>query len=524
MPRTPKSSTSLSGPVPGRNRRLPWRWIAGAFLLGAAVTGGVVLKSDCVAGGLQLKPEPPPVKLSTDNAALGLQKAFIDVAAVTGPAVVNISAEWTERIQGVQGFGSMEDFLNQWFYGPGAPPRQPRRAPEYQRKQKSLGSGFLITSDGYVLTNAHVLGKAQKVTITLQDGRDFKAIVVGRDEKTDIGLVKIDAVDLPHAVLGDSDALQVGQWSVAIGNPFALDHTVTTGVISAIGRSVALNEQSPYQSYIQTDASINPGNSGGPLCNIQGEVVGINTAIFSQSGGSVGIGFAIPINVAKKVANDLANKGRVVRAGLGATVQTLDYNMAKSFGLKSVEGALLSNIAPGSAAAKGGLKAGDVVLEFEGSPILSGSDLVAKLYTKAAGDKVQLTVLRDKRKFKFDVVLQALNEERAEAAEDAGEKTRPARRADQLGLSVQDPSAEIRAQLPQDAPRGPVVMSVEQGSPAAQAGLTLGDIVLEVDGRPVNTAADLTKAFKSHNMKEGVRLFVWRDGSTFYTYLQAEDE
>ncbi len=501
----------------------PWRWFAGAFLLGSLITGLVLFKGDSCASGLQLKPEPPPVKLSEDNAALGLEQAFIQVAAVVGPAVVNISSEWTEKVQGLNNLGSMDDFLNFWFYGPGGPMQ--RRAPEIQQKQKSLGSGFLITSDGYILTNAHVIGKAEKVTVTMQDGRDFRARVVGKDEKTDIGIVKIESSDLPHVALGDSDKIQVGQWSIAIGNPFALDHTVTTGVISAKGRTVSLNESSPYQSYIQTDASINPGNSGGPLCNIRGEVIGINTAIFSQTGGSVGIGFAIPINVAKKVAHDLANEGRVVRAGLGATVQSLDYKMAKSFGLNSSEGALLSAINPGSAAQKGGLKAGDVVLEMDGVAVVSASELVARMYTKVPGEKVSLLVLRSGRKYKLEIVLQALDEVAlAKPEKDKAQIPSAVQpREDRLGLAAQNPTAEVMAQLPAGAPKGPVVMNVERGSPAADAGLKLGDIILQVDDHPVQNVAELEKAWKAHNLRQGVRLFVWREGTTLYLYLQTEE-
>jgi serine protease Do len=499
-----------------------WRWVVGAALSALIVTGIVLLKTDGLATGLQLKPEPPPVKVASDNAALGLQQAFIHVAAAVGPSVVNISAEWTEKVPGMEQYGSMDDFFNYWFFGPGGPPGgMRRRAPDQFRKERSLGSGFIITQDGYVLTNAHVLGKATKVTVTLQDGRDFKGTVVGRDEKTDIGLVKIDAAKLPYAVLGDSDAIEVGQWSIAIGNPFALDHTVTTGVISAKGRTVALNERSPYQSYIQTDASINPGNSGGPLCNIAGEVVGINTAIYSQTGGSVGIGFAIPVNVAKKVAHDLANKGRVVRAGLGATVQSLDYKMAKSFGLDSTEGALIASVNPGSAAEKGGLKAGDIVLEMDGAPVRSAAEMIAKLYTKSSGDTVKLTVLRESKRYKFEVALQALDEAPAAKREEPQEPARVARAADDLGLSVQDQTPEIRAQMPPGAPRGPVVMNVQRGSPAAAAGLSMGDVILKVGERPVANVAELSRALKANNLREGVRLFVWSDGTTGFSFLQA---
>ena len=242
---------------------------------------------------LTLDQGEPPVQLPPKSAALGLQDAFIEVAAKVSPAVVNIGAEWTED---VQGYGNMNEFFNFWFNGPqGFPGFPQQRSPVIKRKQRALGSGFLITSDGFVLTNAHVVGKAEKVTVTLQDGTTYPAKIIGKYDKVDIAVIKIadDKKVFPHVVFGDSNDIKVGQWAVAIGNPFGLDHTVTTGVISAKGRSVEIGEGgSGVQDYIQTDASINPGNSGGPLCNIEGEVVGVNSAIYSQSGGSVGIGFA----------------------------------------------------------------------------------------------------------------------------------------------------------------------------------------------------------------------------------------
>ncbi|HXL73914.1 MAG TPA: trypsin-like peptidase domain-containing protein, partial [bacterium] len=246
----------------------------------------------------------PPVQLSANSAAIGLQDAFIDVAAKVSPAVVNIGSEWTED---VQAYGGMNDLFN-FFYGQHGMGQQ--QSPVFKRKQQALGSGFLVTSDGYILTNAHVVGKAEKITVTMQDGTTYPAKIIGKYDKVDIAVIKIVDTNkvFPHVVFGNSDNIKVGQWAVAIGNPFGLDHTVTTGVISAKGRSVEIGEgDAGIQNYIQTDASINPGNSGGPLCNIEGEVIGVNSAIYSQSGGSVGIGFAVPSNIARKTAEDLVN-------------------------------------------------------------------------------------------------------------------------------------------------------------------------------------------------------------------------
>jgi len=477
------------------------------------------------AAELHLSKEPPPVTLPPNSAALALQKAFIDVAATVSPAVVNISSEWTENIRGLDNFGGMDDFFNFWFYGPHGQ-RTPQRM--FKQKQHSLGSGFIITADGYILTNAHVIGKAEKVTVTMEDGTTYPGKIVGKDEKVDIGIVKIDGKAFPHLVLGDSDALQVGEWAIAVGNPFALDHTVTTGVISAKGRSVEISQDQGYQSYIQTDASINPGNSGGPLCNIQGEVVGINSAIYSQSGGSVGIGFAIPVNIARKAAEDLVNNGKIIRAGLGAVVQSLDSKMAKSFGLASPEGALISNINPGSAAEKAGLKPGDIILSVDGVKVHDSADLVAKLYTFQPGQTVQMTFLRSGKQATLPVTLQKLDEaflNKGQAGQDNGANAPNGQgENDNLGLTYQDQTPEIKSQLPPNAPKGPVVTQVDQQSPAAQAGLQPGDILLRVGDTPIVSANQLSVVLKKSDLKSGVRLFVWRNGMTLYSFLQTGDE
>jgi serine protease Do len=469
----------------------------------------------------------PPVQLPANSAALGLQNAFIDVAAKVSPAVVNIGAEWTED---VQGYGNMNEFFNFWFNGQRG--MQPQQAPTYKRKQRALGSGFLITADGYILTNAHVVGKAEKITVTMQDGTTYPAKVVGKYEKVDIAVIKIlDGKRVfPHVVFGNSDDIKVGQWAIAIGNPFALDHTVTTGVISAKGRSVQIGEGGAgVQNYIQTDASINPGNSGGPLCNIEGEVIGVNSAIYSQSGGSVGIGFAVPSNIARKTAEDLVNNnGKIVRAGLGAVVQSLSPAMAKSFGLTSNQGALLSDINPGSAAEKAGLKAGDIVLAMNGTAVTDSGDLVSRLYTYHPGDVITMTIQRNGVQSDVPVTLQQLDEAALEKkASETGDnsKGRPGEgQSDSLGFVYQDQTPDIRGQLPQGAPKGPVITEIAQQGPAAVAGLQQGDIILKLGNSPVVSANQLTALLKKSDLQNGVRLFVWRNGETLYTILQSGDE
>ncbi len=479
---------------------------------------------------LTLDQGEPPVQLPPKSAALGLQDAFIEVAAKVSPAVVNIGAEWTED---VQGYGNMNEFFNFWFNGPqGFPGFPQQRSPVIKRKQRALGSGFLITSDGFVLTNAHVVGKAEKVTVTLQDGTTYPAKIIGKYDKVDIAVIKIadDKKVFPHVVFGDSNDIKVGQWAVAIGNPFGLDHTVTTGVISAKGRSVEIGEGgSGVQDYIQTDASINPGNSGGPLCNIEGEVVGVNSAIYSQSGGSVGIGFAVPSNIARKTAEDLVNNnGKIVRAGLGAVVQSLSPAMAKSFGLSSNQGALLSDINPGSAAEKAGLKPGDVVLALNGAPIKDSGDLVSRLYINHPGDVITLTIQRNGVQSDVPVTLQQLDESALEKKAGNGSGgpngLSGQGQSESLGLAYQDQTEDIRSQLPPGSPRGPVITQINPQGPAAAAGLQQGDIILKLGNSEIVSANQLTVLLKKSDLRSGVRLFVWRDGQTLYTILQSGDE
>ncbi|HJT25602.1 MAG TPA: Do family serine endopeptidase [bacterium] len=479
------------------------------------------------AASLKLPTEKAAPVGAANSAALALQNAFIDVASKVSPAVVNIGAEWTEDVRGFNDFGNPNDFFNFFFYGPHGMPNQRL----FKQKQRSLGSGFIITPDGYILTNAHVVGKADKVTVTFEDGTTYPAKIVGKDEKVDIAVVKIsDGKKIfPYAVLGDSDTIKVGQWAIAIGNPFALDHTVTTGVISAKGRSVEVSNDQGVQNYIQTDASINPGNSGGPLCDIEGRVIGINSAIYSQSGGSVGIGFAIPANIARKAAEDLVNSGKIIRAGLGCIVQGLTPQMAKSFGLSSTEGALLSQINPGGAAEKSGLKAGDIVLAVNGEKIASSGDLVAKLYTHSPGETVQLTILRNGQQSDVPVTLQELKEASIKpenpSDQDNNDSGQPgAAQNENLGLAFQDQTPDIQSQLPAGAPKGPVVTNVIQQSPAAAAGIQPGDVILKVGDTAIVSAKQLAVVLKKSNLKNGVRLYLWRDGTNLFAFLQSGDE
>jgi serine protease Do len=364
--------------TPLRLRR--WAWPAAALLLLAVValvpqfgfptTASTPLWSD---RALQVAPAPAP--------------NWVELAKQLKPAVVNIS---TKRVEG----GTPE--VGREPKGPDDPfPQFFGRFPDQRRTVRSLGSGFVINQGGYVLTNNHVVDKATEIHVKLADGRDLTAKVVGRDPKTDLALLRIDAAGLPVIPLGDSSKLEVGAPVMTIGNPFGLEQTVTTGIVSATGRVIG---EGPYDDFIQTDASINPGNSGGPLINVEGQAVGINTAIFSQSGGSVGIGFAIPVNLAKPVVTQLAQSGHVERGWLGVAIQPLTPELAKSFGLPNTRGALVASVVAGSPAQKAGMKQGDVITEYNGRTVGRSEDLPRAVAETPIGRDVTVIVLRDRER------------------------------------------------------------------------------------------------------------------------------
>ena len=337
---------------------------------------------------------------------------FVSLAKRLRPVVVNVSttqvSEGRDQPQFGDPFGQNDPSNEFWrrFFGA---PSQPG-----PYRQKSLGSGFIIDRDGSILTNNHVVENAQKIVVKLADGQEYEAKVVGRDPKTDIAVIKINAKgNLPVASLGDSDRLEVGEWVMAIGNPFGLDNTVTSGIVSAKGRHIG---QGPYDNFIQTDASINPGNSGGPLINLSGEVVGINTAIFSRTGGNIGIGFAIPTNLVKELLPQLKGKGKVTRGYLGVAIQKVTPEIAESLGMDSARGALVSNVSKDGPAEKAGVKVGDVILEFDGREVTGSTDLPILVARTAVNKKVRLKVLRDKKEATLTAAVGELKEEKVAAS------------------------------------------------------------------------------------------------------------
>jgi serine protease Do len=434
-------------------------------------------------------PAPPP-------------SPWVQLARELKPAVVNVSTKRVEEgRRRLEGLGDEQGPFNQFFrqfFGD-----QPRRT------VRSLGSGFIVNADGYVVTNNHVVDGATEIKVTLADGRELAAKVLGRDPKTDLALLKIDATGLPLIALGDSTQLQVGEPVMAIGNPFGLEQTVTTGIVSATGRVIG---EGPYDDFIQTDASINPGNSGGPLINSKGQAVGINTALVSQSGGSVGIGFAIPINLAKPVLTQLATAGRVERGYLGVAVQRITPDLAKSFKLEGPQGALVASVAAGSPAMNAGVKRGDVIVEYDGHRIARSDALPRVVGETPVGKDVALVVVRDGKPVTLSVKVARLAEtpERVVAESDT---TAP------LGLTVQTLTPALARQFGLHESVGVLVRGVEGASPAADAGVQPGDVIAEIDRQPVKSVDDLERAIDKRRPGSSTLLLVHRNGGDLYIAL-----
>ena len=378
-------------------------------------------------------------------------------------------------------------------------------------KARSLGSGFIIDPKGYVVTNNHVVDGADKIKIILVGGKEYPATVKGRDPQTDLVLIQIvnPPADLPFLKMGDSDAIQVGDWVLAVGNPFGLGHTVTQGIISAKGRVIGAG---PYDDFLQTDASINPGNSGGPLLNLEGEVIGINTAILASG---QGIGFAIPSNIAKSVIPQLESKGKVVRGMIGVQVQNVTPELAKSFGMSEPKGALVAQVNPDTPAQKAGIRRGDIIIEFNGHPIHEMNELPRMVAETAPGAKATLKILRDGKDKTLSLTIAELPEGREAQVKGKGRAEKAP-----LGLKVQNLNPTLTQQFRLRDNKGVVVVQVESGSPAAEAGLRSGDMILEVDGTEVSTLKGYRKAIAKLRKEAVVRFLIKRMGRTLYLTVE----
>jgi len=427
---------------------------------------------------------------------------FSDLAEKVRPGVVNIQVVKTVKNAG---FGFPNAFRTPFgeFFGPFSE-ENPHRSPE----QQGVGSGFVISSDGYILTNNHVIDDATQIKIKLSDGKEYDAKVVGRDPKTDLALLKAEGASNLHPLqLGDSDSLKVGNWVVAIGSPFGLEQTVTAGIVSAKGRVIG---SGPYDNFIQTDASINPGNSGGPLLNTEGQVVGINTAIFSQSGGNVGIGFAIPVNMAKEIVPQLEEKGHVTRGWLGVGIQKITPELAKSFGLKDEKGALVSQVVKGGPADKAGIETGDVIVEFDGKKVSDMNDLPRVVASTPVGKTVAVKVLRGGNWVDREVKIAEM-EQKEEVANVSTRKP--------LGMTVQNITPEIAKGLGLKTEAGVVVASVVPGSPAAKADIRSGDVIQQVNKKPVKDIEDFKQKIENAKDQETILLLIQRGDSSLFAAL-----
>src|SRR6266849_6766735 len=437
------------------------------------------------------------------------QPNWVELTRALKPAVVNISTRRVEeRVQFQNPFGNQSPFgdneqLQQFFkrFGEQQPPR---------RTVRSMGSGFIINPAGYIVTNNHVVEGATDIRVKIDDGREMTAKVVGRDPKTDLALLKVEATGLPVIPLGDSAELQVGEPVMAIGNPFGLQQTVTTGIVSATGRVIG---EGPYDNFIQTDASINPGNSGGPLINTRGQAVGINTAIFTQTGGSVGIGFAIPVDLAKSVVTQLAANGHVVRGYLGVSIQPVTADLARGFGIPETSGALVSSVVEGSPAAKAGIKPGDVITEYDGRKVARSDELPRVVAESPVGREVPVTVIRDGTRVSLRATIAKLDDgHEAKAASTGGSKDdKPT-----LGLSLESLSPADARERGLGERGGVLVRGVQDGSPAANAGLRAGDVISEINRTPVKSAADVRQAMAKRPKDKPALFLVHRDRGTVY--------
>ncbi len=437
---------------------------------------------------------------------VGYPKSFVELAEKVKPSVVNISTTKTVRVPGNPfrhffGPGREEPFGD--FFG-----RFFGEVPDREMKQQSLGSGFIIEKDGYIVTNNHVVEGADEIKVKLSDGREFKAKVIGRDRKTDIALIKISSTfENLHALpLGDSEKVLVGEWVVAVGNPFGLGNTVTQGIISATGRVIGAG---PYDNFLQTDAPINPGNSGGPLVNLNGEAIGICTAIVA---GGQGIGFAIPINMAKAMVPQLREKGKVVRGWIGVAIQTITPEIAQAFGLKETTGALVADVVPDGPAAAAGIARGDVIVSFNGKEIKSTSDLSRAVAETPVGKKVTVRILRSGKEMEIGMTIAEMTDEKAKTVS-KGETRKD------LGYVVEDISPRLQNQFGLRDRRGVVIIEVAPGSPADQAGLQAGDVIRELNRVTVRNLKDYEKAVRKIEKDKPVLLLIKRGGQTLYVSI-----
>ena len=447
-----------------------------------------------------------PLLITQANA---LPNSFADLAAAQAGAVVNVST--TKVVQGRRGlppgFGFPQGSpFDQFFHN------FLRNMPS--QEQHALGTGFVISSDGYIVTNNHVVDGADEIIVKMKGGKEYPAKLIGTDKKVDVALLKVKAKGLETVTLGDSDAARVGDWVLAIGNPFGLGQTVTAGIVSAKGRVIGAG---PYDHFIQTDAAINPGNSGGPLFNLKGQVIGMNTAIYSRSGGNLGIGFAIPVNMIKPIVDELRRTGHVTRARLGVYIAEVDKATMQALGLKDKHGALVRQVENGSAADKAGIKPGDVIVSIDGEPIKQMHELPMRIARHKPGDRVRVGLIRAGKAMTITVKVEKL-------PETVATQGKPGKQQARLGLLLRNLDADLAENLQTHVKHGVVVRQVQQGSAAARAGITRGDVIYQVNRHPVNNLDQFNHMARNFKPGDVLQLLLDRHGNTLFVIVRLPRE
>jgi serine protease Do len=482
-------------------------WSSAVVLVCATFIGGAVIAKTSHTGA---KLEAPIFAPAVKNAVMAapLAGSYSPLIKAALPEVVNVSSSRMVRPSNEESNPMFDDPFFRQFFGD----KQPRWREPQQQKEQGLGSGVIVGTNGYILTNNHVVDGATDIKVSLRDKREFTAKIVGRDPKTDIAVLKIDADHLPAMPLGDSSKVQVGDLAFAIGDPFGVGQTVTMGIVSATGRANLGIED--YEDFIQTDAAINPGNSGGALIDARGELIGINTAILSHNGGNQGVGFAIPVNLAKRVMDQIVDHGHVVRGFLGATIQDVTPTMAKALGMNNAEGVLIGDVTPKGPAAQAGLKPGDVVMKINGQSIADSAALRLQISETDPGTMVPLTVHRGNSTLDLNVKLGELPADHDKTTEGASNKETL------QGLQVEPLTPAVRQQLHLgQETHGVVISQVDPNGAAAAAGIREGDVVEEVNHQPITSVGEFEQAMKSANGQAAILLRVVRDGSGFYVAI-----
>ena len=495
---------------------IPFALVSGGIVIGIVVASNMGWLPTGTAG-----PEPIPSPIVRPVATApqlpmsgGEGKNFVEIAKSVKPAVVNIAASRSGKL-GESPHGSLEDPFFRKFFGDEFFKRD---APQREPKERGQGSGVIVEAGGLIITNNHVVNKADEIRVFLSDKREFKGKLIGTDAKTDIAIVKIEATGLPTIPWADSDQLEVGEYVLAVGSPFGLTQTVTMGIVSAVGRaSMGIAE---YEDFIQTDAAINPGNSGGALVNVRGELVGINTAIFSQSGGSMGIGFAVPSNLSRAVMDQLVRTGKVVRGWLGVAIQDLTPELATQFGITDTKGVLVSDVMADSPAKKAGFERSDVIVDYDGKPMDSPTHLRNAVAQTPIGKKVSVKLIRDKKPKTIDVTI-------AEQPKTLGQPGAPENRESAVptgvlsDLEVRELNEDLTARYGlKSTERGVVVVGVKSGSTAEEMGVREGDIILEVNRKAVNSLKSYEQAASGLAKDHAVLLLLKRKGQTIYLTLR----